>query len=325
MRQRLKLVPKELRAIRDHSETLGGKPGSEVSDLESVAGGHRVKYQDGTIYRSPDGALGWVHGAIDSHYDDTGGPSSWLGFPVADEEDMTEGGRASRFEHGEIYWWPDVGAIDLNEVIVHYTGLICFGETDWDQGSDSDEPYVLLGVVSPEVVTLTTGTPGVGAAAAPMARSKIYEDVDAGEGRPDVLELYRGKPMGLSVICVLMEHDEGDPDKYKDEVGQAVEYGSDGLEIAVAYIPVVGPPLAKAAGPLLKKYAPEITDFFNQLLDTDDDALGTESVFISAKQMVLLATKTENSASHGVGYKLETPLFSSDGATYKVYFGLVPA
>lgn len=41
-----------------------------------------------------------------------------------------EDGRASKFQHGAIYWWPDTGTIAINDVIVHYTGWYCFGETD---------------------------------------------------------------------------------------------------------------------------------------------------------------------------------------------------
>jgi hypothetical protein len=89
---------------------------------------------------------------------------------MSDESDFPEGGRVNVFQGGAIYWWPDTGAIELNDVVVHYTGLICFGETDNDQLSNSDEPYVVLGMTSP------TGSWA--------ARSQVYEYVDAGESRP---------------------------------------------------------------------------------------------------------------------------------------------
>ena len=71
-----------------------------------------------------------------------------LGYPISDEMDFAEGGRVSIFQNGSIYWWPDTGPILLKEVIVNYTGFICFGETD--EFSDSDEPYVIFGVISPD-------------------------------------------------------------------------------------------------------------------------------------------------------------------------------
>ncbi|MEJ7595481.1 MAG: hypothetical protein WKF77_28530 [Planctomycetaceae bacterium] len=56
-----------------------------------------------------------------------------------------------------------------------------------------------------------------------------------------------------------------------------------------------------------------------------DDRIGETTLAISAKQMVVLAARTPNSEIKGIGFKLETPFLSGGGASYKVYFGLVPA
>ena len=189
-------------------------PASALSELEAVGGGYRRRYEHGRIYTSPKGTA-WVYGAIGAKYDALGGSKSWLGLPTADEEPFAEGGRASTFEHGAIYWWPDTGAIDLNDVVVHYTGLICFGQTSWDEGPGSDEPYVVLGAVAP--------------ANNFAGRSQVYEDVDGGESRPDLIEIYRGKPYGVNVSALLMEHDFDDPDKYKWAVAASVEAAGTGL------------------------------------------------------------------------------------------------
>ena len=252
-----------------------------------------------------------MYGAIGAKYDALGGSKSWLGLPTADEEDFAEGGRASTFENGTIYWWPDTGAIDLNDVVVHYTGLICFGETDWDQSSDSDEPYVVLGVVAP------TGNSA--------QRSQVYEDVDGGESRPDLIEIYRGKPYGVTISALLMEHDFDDPDKYKWAVAASVEAAGAGLSLAVGFIPVVGPALAVAAQAGLQAGTPAITDELNKLLNTQDDQLGVFTRTITAKEMVVLAARVTNSTEKEIGFKIASPLISSQGASYKVYFGLVPA
>ncbi|MEJ7595482.1 MAG: hypothetical protein WKF77_28535 [Planctomycetaceae bacterium] len=159
------------------------------------------RFQGGMIYSTPATGAHEIHGDILGKWESLGFERSFLGYPKTDEIDFPEGGRVSAFERGTIYWWPDTGAIELNDVVVHYTGLVCFSETDSDQLSDSDEPYVVLGVVAP------TGSSAT--------RSKIYEDVDGGESRPDLLEVYRGKPGGLAFSVLLMEHDEDDPDKYK--------------------------------------------------------------------------------------------------------------
>jgi hypothetical protein len=252
-----------------------------------------------------------VWGEIGRRYAELGGPSGWLGSALAPEEEMDEGGRVSRFQHGEIYWWADTGAIDVNHIVVHYSGLICFGETDDDGGSSADEPYVQLGVVAPGAPPLAT-------------RTQIYTKVDAGEARPDWIELYRGKPVGVSINSVLMEYDFGDPDKFKEQVRAVVDTASKAVLTGVGLIPYVGPWLGGAASPLLKEAGPEIVDALNDLLGFGDDYLGSNTTHVSAKQMIVLAKRAEKSWSQGVGYNVETPLFSADGASYKAYFALNP-
>lgn len=292
--------------FKDHVARLDGKPGEPVSGIENVGQGLRVRYQDGTIYQRPDGGTAWVHGAIGERYEQLGNALSWLGLPMTDEMDFPDGGRVNVFERGAIYWWSDVGAIDMNDVVVHYTGLMCFGETDWDQSSPEDEPYVLLGVVGPTVTT--------------QARSVIYDDVDDGESRPDLIELYRGKPTGLAIAVQLMEHDFGNPDQYREEVTKFVDEAYKAIGAAVAMIPYVGPVLS-AMVPLLKK---PTTEFLNATLDTQDDHLGAAVITLTPKQLVVLAARTPTSDQLGVGFKVETPVLGSlDGASYKVYFGLV--
>jgi hypothetical protein len=216
------------------------------------------------------------------------------------------------FDRGAIYWWPDVGAIELGDLVVHYTGLIAFGETDWDGDETpfADEPYAVIDVTSPD------GTNTV--------RTQVYDDVDAGEGRPDLIELYRGRPAGVVLSVQLMEHDYGNPDQFKDHVRKFVEEASHHIEKGLEYIPIFGPAISDGAEALLEYLKEPITDFLNEILDTDDDDLQRAVVTLSAKQMVVLAARTPNSADHGVGFKAETPILgSNDGASYKVYFGLV--
>ena len=126
-----------------------------------------------------------VFGEIGRRYNDLGGDQSWLGLPITDELDF-DGGKVQIFQNGAIYWWPDIGARDVSDVMVHYTGVHCFGETDVDQGSSDDEPYATIGIMGPDGIKGTF-------------RSQIYEDTDAGEGRFQVMELYRGKPRGLVI------------------------------------------------------------------------------------------------------------------------------
>ncbi|HET7028055.1 MAG TPA: hypothetical protein VFI28_10240, partial [Candidatus Limnocylindrales bacterium] len=265
----------------------------------------------GSIYWTPVTGANVIYGDIRRKWESIGWETSYLGYPITDEVDFAEGGRANEFQNGGIYWWPDVGAIDLRDVIVHYTGLYCFGETDWDQASNSDEPYAILAITTPKV--------------ADTKRTQVYQDVDAGEARPDLLELYRGRPYGMNIGTVLMENDFGDPDRYKKQVQDVVMGVHTAGTIALGLIPVVGPIVAAIAGPALGSLMPSIGGALSDAFDWGDDKIGGATTTLTAKQMVLLAARTNNSTFNGIGFKAQSDLISGLGASYKVYFGVVPA
>jgi hypothetical protein len=217
----------------------------------------------------------------------------------------------SSFERGEIYWWPDVGAIELGNVVVQFTGLHCFGETDWDQSSNSDEPYAVIGVLSP----IGTST----------YRSQVYQDVDGGESRSDQMELYKGKPAGLVLSVILNEHDFADPQKYSEIVKSSAEKAFEAAKLLISLIPKIGPVLSEGLGVGYSIFKKEIENEIQNTLHFGDDELGTASIALSEKQMVVLAARTARSSFRGVTFKLETPLLSKDGASYKVCFNIEPA
>jgi len=264
-----------------------------------------------SIYWTPRTGAHAIYGAIRERWAQLGWERSYLGYPTSDEVDFPEAGRANEFQNGGIYWWPDTGAIDLRDVVVHYTGLHCFGETDWDQSSDSDEPYVIFALTTPKAAWGVT--------------SRVYEDVDAREQRPDLVELYRGRPYGLNVGIVLMEHDFGDPNRYKDQVVGVVSGVHAAGTLALGLIPVAGPIIAAVAGPALGSLMPGLGSAINDAFDWGDDRIGSTTITLSAREMVLLAARTSNSRHGAIGFKRESALISGSGASYKVYLGVVPA
>ena len=287
-----------------------GQPETEIQLCPDEKGLYQ-HFLGGSLYWH-DGKIVEIHGAIRDKWAELGWERSFLGYPISDETDFTEDGKVSVFEHGEIYWWPDTGAIELNDVVVHYTGMVCFGETDNDQLSPSDEPYVIMGVIDP-------GRPE------PYTLDPIkYEGVDARESRPDLIEVYWGKPRGLTISVLLMEHDYGDPDVYKSAMQSAIGTAFAGITALIAIIPIVGPVIAGIAGPIFAAVTPTVGAELNRLLDTGDDKIGEATVALTPKQMVVLAARTVNSKENGVSYKMATPLLSAFGASYKVYFGIVP-
>lgn len=304
-------------AIRQKWAQLGwersplGYPSTDEIGTPDGAGRYNHFKNGGSIYWTPATGAQAVWGAIRERWAQLGWEQGYLGYPTSDESDFPEGGRANTFQNGGIYWWPDTGPIDLRDVVVHYTGLHCFGETDWDQGSSADEPYAIIALTTPQVAT--------------TVRTKIYEGVDAGEARPDLIEIYRGKPYGMTIGTVLMEHDFGDPARYEDDVKAVVMGVHTAGTLALGLIPVVGPIIAAIAGPSLGALMPSLGGAINNLLNLGDDRIASGNLTLSARQMVLLAARTDNSTFKGIGFKAQSPLLAGSGASYKAYFGLVPA
>ncbi|MDF5755221.1 hypothetical protein P3X83_21690, partial [Spongiactinospora sp. TRM90649] len=224
----------------------------------------------------------------------------------------------SRIPQSMELWWPTTdGAVEAAywyeelpppiNVAIRYRGLVCFGETDWDQGSSEDEPYVIMTTVSATGATNTV-------------RSRIYEDVDAGESCPDEVEIYRGPAHGVNLGVVLMEHDEGDPNKYRDVVESGVRTAAGGIAAGVT---AVGGPLAGAAvTAVLQKFAPDIAKAVNDLLDFGDDKIDADTLVLDTGRLTDTA-KAGWLDSHGVSYKIETKLLSGEGASYKAHFDVV--
>lgn len=300
----------------DFWESINRAPGNKKSSIEKIEGGYRLEYSNGYVYKNKNN-LYFVYGAIHDKYESLGNARSWLGLPVSSELDFIENGRVTNFENGSIYWWPDTGAIELNEVVIHYTGLICFGETNWDMGSDADEPYVVLGVLSPSGNN--------------SEKTQIYNDVDGGESRPDLIEIYRGKPYGVTISALLMERDYENPEVYKSTFTKAfnaaTEKINDKIKDEISNIPAGGyeSQIAKKTEDELKTAEAQLANFLYDALDLKDDKLGVFSRFLSAKEMIVMAAKMNNFYEKGVGFKFASDLMSRFGASYKVYFGIIPS
>jgi hypothetical protein len=298
--------------------TSGGVADTPHSELNIIHDGYMRQYTDGgmgRIYAQHD-AQGWhgflVYGDIGKKYNELGGPDSWLGWPTSGEMSFDEGGRVLTFEHGAIYWWPDTGPIELNQVVVRYSGLHCFGETDEDQLSSADEPYVIFGVVS------------IAPGEHPPIRTQVYEGVDERESLGDDIEIYRGLPYGVMVSSILMEHDFGNPDEYRDAVKDSVAAASAAVVAVLAVVPYAGPALSLVAAAALAKGGAAIVDAINNLLNTGDDAIGQVQLVITPKEMIKL-TRAQPQNFDGILWHLDSPLISGDGASYKTYFTIQAA
>jgi hypothetical protein len=148
-----------------------------------------------------------------------------------------------------------------------YTGLYCNDRTgDRHIFGPSDEPYVItssVNVVNGENVVRTERHP-IG------DPDEHYGDVDSGEFRKGpVAACWTGSlpSAELSILTVVMENDEGDPDAYKEEVETIVD--------AAAAIAAFFNITVAAA---LKAFA---ADVILWLIGSGDDEIGTEVVVIT--------------------------------------------
>ena len=155
-----------------------------------------------------------------------------------------------------------------DEFTLKYRGLYCNEESTWDRGSWQDEPYVLTSVVH----IAANGENVVRSERHPFSETS-YNDVDSGDSREGpVAACWKGRATEISLISVLMEHDEGDPNAYKDELTVIVNAAADIAEQQGWY----------DAPDSLKEL---LVDGLNWLLGPGDDVVDTVFRTISPSQL----------------------------------------
>ncbi|WP_052207368.1 polysaccharide deacetylase family protein [Sinomonas humi] len=98
----------------------GGFLGFPVTDETSTpgGGGRFNDFAGGSVYWSAATGAHEVHGAIRGRYLALGGPSGFLGFPLADETGTPGGGgRFNDFAGGSVYWSAATGAHEVHGAI----------------------------------------------------------------------------------------------------------------------------------------------------------------------------------------------------------------
>ncbi|RWR24277.1 hypothetical protein D8Y24_05610 [Agrococcus lahaulensis] len=158
---------------------------------------------------------------------------------------------------------------------INYRGLWCEDETTWDWVSWADEIYVITSAVHVE-----NGENVVRTERHPVADDeRWYEDVDSDEARlGPIAACWHGRADTVSLTAVVMEHDMGDPDAYREEIDALVK-------AALAVLAYFYPPAA-----LAQLLSSTITDAVNWLLDTADDPIETQTVVHSSGMLEALST-----------------------------------
>ncbi len=187
----------------------------------------------------------------------------------------------------------------MPNVTLRYKGMNCFGVTD---GPGSDEIYVLTFVTTMQggqVLVRTEKHPvGVG----------VYEEVDAGDsfGGP-IAPCYIGPHQDMSLGVTLMEHDQGDPNAFQNEVDSIVTAAA--VAAAAAGVPV--PEIAQQA-------LGKVINFF---IDSADDLIDQQFRSFTAAEVATEAGKPQTQ-ERNVSFTFLTD-HRGLGATYKLYFDFV--
>ena len=143
---------------------------------------------------------------------------------------------------------------------IRYRGFHCASESNWDQGTPSDEVYVVTSAVhiNPD------GTNTVRSEKHPVNASE-YGNVDNRDTRlGPIAACWQGQADPVSLIVTAFEHDQGDPDEYKDEINAAIV-----TALAIASIWFPGARLILA----LEFAKGWIAEVFNWFLGTGDDQI----------------------------------------------------
>lgn len=103
--------------------TKSGRWGECVTNEYPVKDGVAQDFRKGRAYWSPESGAWLTNGRIGARYSQIGGPESWLGFPITHELGTPDGiGRFNHFQHGSIYWTPDLGPVAVPADIVEEWG-----------------------------------------------------------------------------------------------------------------------------------------------------------------------------------------------------------
>lgn len=185
----------------------------------------------------------------------------------------------------------------MSFVLVTCTGMICFGETDYDGGSGSDEIYLITNILTEDAGQARARTQMIG----------VFEPVDAGGSFPFTRILFMGEAQDMTLTATCMEQDYGDPDALKEEAHKVAEAA------AVA---------ARGAGYEVPDWAPGVlAELANTLFGTGDDNLGTVSEYLPAPRLEQLKNAPVLD-ERGIKHKFFT-YHSGEGSTYKFYYNVI--
>jgi hypothetical protein len=107
-------LPAATEAIAAKVAGLGGQLGAPTGGITHSGISFTQVLERGQVFWHPETGAVVLYGAILDRYRELGGPEGVLGYPLNDETGAADGaGRFNRFEHGAVYWHPEIGAREV--------------------------------------------------------------------------------------------------------------------------------------------------------------------------------------------------------------------
>jgi hypothetical protein len=148
---------------------------------------------------------------------------------------------------------------------IWFSGFQCLDESD--EWSDSDEPYMFLGVSS-------SGTPQT------PYETGVTEDVDAGEVTGRVQRLYAGPAQDVILAALIREQDQGDPKAFSAAFKEVLNIGNAALK-------------AKTGVEVPSGLVNSIANGLSELTGAGDDYVGQRAELLTKATLLDMANRRE--------------------------------
>lgn len=185
-------------------------------------------------------------------------------------------------------------------------------------GPGDDEIYVIVSIsfVDP------SGKPVTATGRYPR---NVQENVGSDEsyGTKEGATVYEGPPVNLLLTVTVMEHDSGDPDKYRKEAGDAA---NDAFVALLAIQPQLFVPLFVAPSAVLGAVNTVGIAVSDALGGSEDDVIGTATTLITAGEMKEIGNRPGPKPGMD-GIDVPYDFFTDhrgQGGIYRVYFDIIP-
>ncbi|KAB1554220.1 hypothetical protein F7232_04460 [Corynebacterium sp. 319] len=92
-------------------------------EYDGAKGGKIQDFRGGRAFWTPKTDAHFLWGRIGARYSEIGATESWLGYPTSEEYTISNGrGRFVTFEHGNIYWTHQTGAVEIAKDFLDFWG-----------------------------------------------------------------------------------------------------------------------------------------------------------------------------------------------------------